>query len=115
MPKKKKTKLEGAHLAKMFGKHSYLQVLWNDWKTKLPKSDEEIFIIIKLTKGYYVVQGTYYEQAIPYGCDREGNMVIPPRIFKFVRFDNHQFPDTHLGTKDGKRLIAWGVLEKYAP
>lgn len=111
MPKKK-TKLEGEHLPKLIGKTSYLKVDWKSWKKELPPKDQHIWIIIHLQNGYYTVLGEYFEEAIPYGCDQKGNMVIPPRVFRQVRFSDQSIPDVFLGSKDEKRLIGWGEMDK---
>lgn len=94
--KTKSAKLEGTNLPKLVGKWSYVKVFWNSWKDKLPPAYQQIHIILRLDKGYYVVTGEY----------------LDPEHFQYVKFDNHAIPDTYLGTKDGKRLIAWGELEK---
>jgi hypothetical protein len=110
MPNKIK-KIKGEHLAKLVGTTSYLKIVWKDWTRELPLNGDKIYVTIRLDNGYYSVSAKYFEQPIPYGCDHNGKMVIPPRVFRFVRFENTDFPDIHIGTKDARRLISWGKLE----
>ena len=92
----RKKRLEGSELAKAIGTYTYLRILWKSWKKELPPPHRQIFVIIRLEKGYYALSAT----------------VIDPTGVGLVRFDDSIIPDTYLGGKDAKRLIAWGILQK---
>ncbi len=90
-----KVKLEGLDLANKVGTYTYLKILWKSWEKELPPSYKQIFVIIKLKKGYYPVTAEFMD----------------PEHFQVVKFDDFTMPDIYLGTEDAKMLIAWGVLE----
>lgn len=94
-----KRKLENADLAERIGNYTYLKILWKSWKKELPPAYKQIFVIIKLKKGYYPVIAEFMD----------------PKHFQVVKFDDFTMPEIYLGTKEAKMLIAWGVLEKHKP
>jgi hypothetical protein len=95
----KKKPLENADLAERVGNYTYLKILWKSWKKELPPAYKLIFVIVKLDKGYYPLTAEFMD----------------PQNFQVVKFDDFTMPDIYLGTKDAKRLVAWGVLEKHTP
>jgi hypothetical protein len=107
-----KKKLQNAHLAKKVGKTSYIQVLWKDWKKERPPKGEKVFVIVRLTNGYFPVFGEYLEWTSEKTMSKKEQ---PPITFRFVRFDSISMPEIYLGSKDEKRLIAWGAMEDYKP
>lgn len=96
MKKAPTSKLENADLAGLIGKHTYLRILWKDWKKELPPANKQIFVIIQLDSGYYPVTAEF----------------LDPNHFKMIKFDDASLPSIYLGDKETKRLVAWGVLRK---
>ena len=92
-------KLENTHLAKKAGTTSYLKVDWISFKKKRPPVNETIFIILRLRNGYYPVLGEY----------RKEN--ISTIKYESIHFLSSLIPEIFFGTKDEKRLIAWGALD----
>jgi len=98
-----KTKLTNPDFAKPIGKSSLLRIDWKSWDKEVPRHCEDIWVIIRLKKGYFPVTGTYFDQSFPAKED------MPSARFRSVRFTEFGIPETFMGSKDWKRLIAWGT------
>ena len=111
MKRKNKSKLRGAHLAKKVGTTSYIKVEWKSWKKELPPRGEKIFVIVRLTNGYFPILAEYLEWTSD--ARTYGNKTIEPVTFRSVRFDDISMPEIYLGSPDQKRLIAWGSMDDF--
>lgn len=47
------------------GKVTLLKLEWKSWKKELPKSGDDIYLIVKFNDGYLPVTGTYISQMLP--------------------------------------------------
>lgn len=100
-----KKKLVNQDFAKAAGKYSVIRIDWKNWKKELPKSGQDIWVVIRLDNGYYPVTGTYFDETFP--ASKDG--VVPKSRWQSVKFTEGSIPDTFMGSKDWKRLVAWGV------
>jgi len=113
MKRKNKSKLQGAHLAKKVGTTSYIKVEWKSWKKELPPRGEKIFVIVRLTNGYFPILAEYVEWTSEIRNDGKYKAIIKPVTFRSVRFDDISMPEIYLGSPDQKRLIAWGSMDDF--
>ena len=97
-----KKKLENLHFLKKAGTTSYLKVEWKSFKKELPPTNEVVWVIIRLTNGYYTTLGEYIKDRGDSDMD-----------FDRIRFYGEFLPETFIKSKDGKRLIAWGAMEDF--
>lgn len=103
---KKNKKLENPEFAKAVGKSTLLRIDWKDWKKELPPTGVPIWIVIRLSDGYYPVTATYIDEHIPASKDGE----CAASRWQRIMFDEY-LPDIFIGNtkdKNAKRLIAWG-------
>lgn len=88
-----KKKLEGMEWSKMVGKTTLVQVDWKSFDKEYPKSGEDIVVILKFNDGY----GPFHAEYIRDGKD-----------WSRVRFRDPSFSDIYMGSKDWKKMVAWG-------
>lgn len=105
----KKKKLENLEFAKAAGQSTLLRIDWKDWKKEIPNSGQDIWIVIKLTDGYYPVRGTYWDETLP--ASKDGT--FSKTRWQSVRFDDYFLPEIYIGNKEQKRLIAWGAHKAF--
>lgn len=101
----KKKKTDNPDFSKAVGKSSLLRIDWRDWSKELPTSGQDIWVVIRLKNGFYPVTGTYFDQTLP--ASKDGN--FPQSRWRSVRFTEFGIPETFMGSREWKRLIAWGV------
>jgi hypothetical protein len=82
--------------ANVIGTTTFLKLDWKSWKDELPPAYQQIFVILRLDKGYYPVTAEF----------------LDPKNFKVVKFDDFTLPDCYLESKEGWRLHAWAKLKK---
>lgn len=83
-------------LANMVGKKTFLELEWKSWKKELPPAYCQIFVILRLDKGYFPVTAEF----------------LDPENFKVVKFDDFTLPDCYLESNEGWRLHAWAKLKR---
>jgi hypothetical protein len=94
-------------------KDTLVRIKWND-PNELPKEDY-LVCVVKVRLGR-TVQHLIGEWLV---CDiakvradlkeKEPNRKFP--VFKYFRFSLHSVPEIYLGSKDWKRVVAWGVMK----
>jgi hypothetical protein len=106
---KRKEKQENLDFAHPVGKSSILRIDWKSFKKEMPKSGQDIWVVLKARNGYHVVTGTYFNEVIP--ASKDGN--FPETTWKIIKFHDFGCPDILVGkqyaNKNQKRLMAWGV------
>ena len=106
---KKTKKIENADFANPVGKSSIIRIDWKSFKKEMPKSGQDIWVVLKVSNGYMVATGTYFNEVIP--ASKDGN--FPDTTWKQIKFHDFGLPDILVGKeyadKNQKRLVAWGV------
>ena len=106
---KRKEKQENLDFAHPVGKSSILRIDWKSFKKEMPKSGKDIWVILKVSNGYMVAQGTYFNEVIP----ASENGTFPATTWKQIKFHDFGLPDILVGKeyadRNQKRLVAWGV------
>ena len=106
---KKTEKQQNLDFAHPVGKSSILRIDWKSFKKEMPKSGQDIWVVLKARNGYHVVTGTYFNEVIP--ASKDGN--FPETTWKIIKFHDFGCPDILVGkqyaNKNQKRLMAWGV------
>lgn len=92
-------KIENPQWARAAGKVTLLKLEWKSWKKELPKSGDEIYVIVKFRDGYLPVMGTYIDEVIP------ANGPFKASRWRTVRM--HPGELILENKDDAKRLIAW--------
>lgn len=102
-----KKKLENPDFAHPVGKSSILRIDWKSFKKELPKSGQDIWVVLKTKNGYLLANGTYFNEVIPASGPFEESR------WKQIKFHDYGIPEILVGKeyadKNQKRLIAWGV------
>ena len=88
-----KPKLEGKEWSRMVGKTTLIRVDWKSFDDEFPKHGEDIVVILKCKDGY----GPFHAEYLQSGEN-----------WKEVRFREPMFPTIYMGSKEWKRLVAWG-------
>lgn len=106
---KRKQKQENLDFAHPVGKSSILRIDWKSFKKEMPRSGQDIWVVLSVTNGYMVTQGTYFDEVIP--ASKEGN--FPETRWKQIKFHDFGIPDILVGKqysdKNQKHLVAWGA------
>ena len=85
------------------GQSSLLRVDWKDWKKETPEHSKDIFVILRFDDGYAPAYAEYFDESFP------GNHInFHPSRFRKVRV--RDVGEIFLGTKEAKRLVAWGYV-----
>lgn len=103
----KPKKLDNPDFKFAVGKSSLLRIDWQSWDT-LPKSGQDIWVVLRLQNGFYPVTGTYFDETIP--ASKDGH--FPETRWKSIKFHDFGIPEIYVGKhhdKNQKRLIAWGA------
>lgn len=107
--KRRKEKQENLDFAHPVGKSSILRIDWKSFKKEMPKSGQDIWIVLKAKNGFMVAQGTYFNEVIP--ASKDGN--FPETTWKQIKFHDFGIPDILVGKeysdKNQKHLVAWGA------
>jgi hypothetical protein len=82
--------------ANVVGNTIFLKLEWKSWEDELPPAYEQIFVILRLDKGYYPLTAEF----------------LDPENFKYVKFDDPRIPDCYLDSNEGWRLHAWAKLKR---
>lgn len=106
---KRKKKLTNPDFAHPIGKSSILRIDWKSFKKEMPKSGQDIWIVLHCKDGYMVATGTYFNEVIP--ASKDGN--FPETRWKQIKFHDFGIPDILVGKeysdKNQKHLVAWGA------
>jgi hypothetical protein len=99
-----KRKLKNQDFSRSVGKSSLIRIDWKSWTEEVPQSGQDIWVVVKLEKGYYPVTGYYVDHTIPptKGFPKGSRWIS-------VRFHEFGIPEIFKGSRDWKRLIAWGI------
>ena len=104
--KTKKQEISNIDFADAVGKSSLLRIDWKSWDT-LPENGMDIWVVVRLDKGYYPFTATYHDEIIP-NTDN-----FPETRWRQIKFHDFEMPDVFVGLyhedKNFERLIAWGT------
>ena len=92
---KRSKKLTDSFWSKAVGQSTLLRIDWKSFNDEMPKSGQDIFVIVKFSDGYSPLHAEY--------LDGDG--------FKWLRFRDSSMPHVYHGSDDWKRMIAWGCLK----
>lgn len=107
--KKAVAKMVRPELAEPWGKSSFLQLTWKDWKKETPPNGKQIFVIIKYKMGYYPMLGTYIEETL------EKTKGVLGGTWRYVMIHDFALSKIFLEDKVPNSLIAWAELKALTP
>ena len=102
----KKKEIVNLDFARAVGKSSLLRIDWKSWKTEMPKSGQDIWVVLRMSNGYSVLTGTYFDEVIPArGPFKESRW----KQIKFHDGMSEMLVGKEYADKNQKRLVAWGA------
>ena len=105
----KKKKQENLDFAHPIGKSSILRIDWKSFKKEMPRSGQDIWVVLRVKNGYMIGTGTYFDEVIPASTDGH----FPDTRWRQIKFNDFGIPDILVGKqysdKNQKRLVAWGA------